>query len=119
MNTPRKILLIDSASDRKERIKALADRGYKVYPALRMEEAKTRCIRGGYDLIVVHAGSDQQQAVDFCDQIHRSCPKQALLMSGDGSIARDYALSGGLNSLVQRVDGLLQREAQPDLASAA
>ncbi len=119
MNTPRKILLIDNASDRKQRIKALANRGYTVFPALRMEEARSRCTRGGYDLIVVHADGEQQQAIDFCDEIRKSCPKQLLLMSGDGNSGRDYAVSGGMESLGQRVDAMLQENSKSDLASAA
>jgi DNA-binding response OmpR family regulator len=119
MNTPRKILLIDNASDRKQRIKALANRGYTVFPALRMEEARSRCTRGGYDLIVVHADGEPQQAIDFCDEIRKSCPKQLLLMSGDGNSGRDYAVSGGMESLAQRVDEMLQENSKSDLASAA
>ena len=119
MNTARKILLIDNASDRKQRIKALADRGYTVFPALRMEEARSRCTRGGYDLIVVHADREAQQAIDFCDQIRQSCPKQLLLLSGDSSSSRDYAVSGDLDSLAQRVDEMLREGGKSDLASAA
>lgn len=118
MNTPRKILLIDNSSDRKQRIKVLADRGYTVFPALRMEEARSRCSRGGYDLIVVHADGEQQQAVNFCDEIRSSCPRQLLLMSGDGNSGRDYAVSGGIDSLLQRVDEMLQESAKSDLAAA-
>lgn len=119
MNSPRKVLLIDSANDRKQRIKALAEQGYTVFPALRMEEARSRCTRGGYDLIVVHADGDQQQALEFCDEIRRSCPKQALLMSGDGNSGRDYAVSGGMQTLLQRISEVLQENTKTDLASAA
>jgi len=118
MNTSRKILLIDNASDRKQRIKALADRGYTVFPALRMEEARSRCMRGGYDLIVVHADGEQQQAIDFCDEIRKACPKQLLVMSGDGASGRDYAVSGGLELLSQRIDEMLQEGTKSDLAAA-
>jgi DNA-binding response OmpR family regulator len=119
MNTPRKILLIDNASDRKQRIKALADRGYRVFPALRMEEARSRCMRGGYDLIVVHADGDPQQTMDFCDEIRKNCPQQSLLMAGGANSERDYAISGGMESLLQRVDEMLHESSKPDLASAA
>lgn len=119
MNTARKILLIDNASDRKQRIKALADRGYTVFPALRMEEARSRCSRGGYDLIVVHADREPQQAIDFCEEVRQSCPKQLLLLSGDSSNSRDYAVSGDLESLIQRVDQMFPGSDKSDLASAA
>jgi DNA-binding response OmpR family regulator len=120
MNSPRKILLIDSASDRKTRIKALADRGYGVFPALRLDEAKTRCTRGGYDLILVHAEGEQQaRAVEFCDHIHQQCPQQLLLLSGE-TRDRDYAVSSDLQPLLQRVDALLQENTRTaDLANAA
>lgn len=120
MNSLRKVLLIDDASDRKERIKALADRGYSVFPALRMEEARSRCTRGGYDLIVVNAGGNQEQVLAFCDEIHKQCPKQLLLMTGEDASDRDYAVAGGISSLLTRVDELLPDSSKgSDLASAA
>jgi DNA-binding response OmpR family regulator len=120
MNSPRKILLIDNASDRKERIKALSDRGYTVFPALKMEEARSRCMRGGYDLIVVHAGEQQEQALAFCEELRASCPKQALLLSGNAAGDRDYAVRGNQQSLVERVDKMLQdTDGHADLQSAA
>ncbi len=119
MNSPRKILLIDNAPDRKERIKALSVRGYAVFPALKMEEARSRCTRGGYDLIVVHAGEQQEQALAFCDELHSQCPKQALLLSSSAVGERDYAVPDDLSSLLQRVDQMLHANQQADLASAA
>jgi DNA-binding response OmpR family regulator len=120
MNSPRKILLIDTASDRKERIKALADHGYSIFPALRMDEARNRCTHGGYDLIVVNAGSNQEQAEEFCDQIRTQCPKQLLLMTSDAASDRDYAVSRGLPAMLQAVDDLLRdNNKTSNLASAA
>lgn len=118
MNSPRRVLLIDNASDRKSRIKALADQGYSVFPALRMQEARSRCARGGYDLIVVNPGDSPDQALEFCDEIRRQCPKQLLLMNGDG-VERDYAVAGGMPSLIQRANQLLGEAKAADLASAA
>jgi len=121
MNSSRKVLLIDSAPDRKQRIKALADRGYGVFPALKMDEARSRCTRGGYDLIVVNAGQEQERALEFCDEIRKNCPKQLLLMTSNTNSDRDYAIAGDIPSMVQHVEKLLPREsASPaDLASAA
>jgi DNA-binding response OmpR family regulator len=119
MNSPRKILLIDNASDRKERIKALSERGYTVFPALKMEEARSRCVRGGYDLIVVHAGEQQEQALAFCEELRAQCPKQPLLMTGGTAGDREYAVPAGLQPLLQRVDDTLQGNTTSDLASAA
>ena len=120
MNSPRKILLIDNAPDRKERIKALSERGYTVFPALKMEEARSRCVRGGYDLIVVHAGEQPEQALAFCEQLREQCPKQLLLLSSSTASDRDYVVPADLPSLLQRVDRMLQtNDNRSDLASAA
>jgi len=120
MNEPRKILIIDSASDRKERINALKSRGYGVFPTLRMEEARSRCTRGGYDLIIVNAGEDQERALQFGEDLRKQCPKQLLLVRTSGEAGRDYTVGPALDSLLQRVDTLLREEASPsDLASAA
>jgi DNA-binding response OmpR family regulator len=120
MNSPRKVLLIDNAPDRKERIKALRDRGYGVFPALNMEEARSRCTRGAYDLIVVHADGDQERAQSFCDEIRTQCPRQPLLMSCNTNSQRDYAVASDVSSLVRRVDEMLQGNAKgADFASAA
>ena len=119
MNGQRKILLIDNASDRKERIKALSEHGYSVFPALKMEEARSRCTRGNYDLILVHSGDQLQQAQEFCDAIRTQCPKQLLLMFSNTSSDRDYAVSADLSSLLQGVDNLFRENGRPNLASAA
>jgi DNA-binding response OmpR family regulator len=119
MNGQCKILLIDNAPDRKERVKALSGHGYSVFPALKMEEARSRCTRGNYDLILVHAGERWEQAQEFCDAIRTQCPKQLLLMSSNTSSDRDYAVSADLSSLLQRVDNLLRENGRPELASAA
>ena len=120
MNSPRKILLIDNAPDRKERIKALSDRGYAIFPALKMEEARSRCTRGGYDLIVVRAGEQQEQALAFCEDLRANCPKQLLLLSGSTAEERDYLVAGDLSSLLQRVDQVLHdNEARSEMPNAA
>jgi DNA-binding response OmpR family regulator len=120
MNSQRKVLLIDNASDRKERIKALADHGYSVFPALRMDEARSRCTRGGYDLVLVNTGNNPEQALEFCDDVRRQCPKQLLLLTSDATIDRDYAVSGGISALLRRVDELLREgTSTADFASAA
>ncbi len=118
MNSQPKILLIDKAADRKDRINALKARGYTVFPALRMEEARSRCVRGGYDLIMVNAGDDLEQAVAYCDDIRKQCPRQQIVLLGNAQ--RDYAIAPDLNSVLEGVDRLLNREAAPaDYASAA
>lgn len=120
MNEPRKILIIDRASDRKERINALKSRGYGVFPTLRMEEARSRCTRGGYDLIIVNGGEDRERALQFGDDLRKQCPKQLLLVRASGEAGRDYIVGPDLDALLERVDTLLRQEESPsDLASAA
>lgn len=120
MNSQPRILLIDKALDRKERINTLKNRGYTVFPTLRMEEARSRCLRGGYDLIVVNAGDEQEQAMQYCDEIRRQCPNQLVLMCSNDGAERDYAIGSDVTSLVQAVEETLNGKAKPaDLASAA
>jgi DNA-binding response OmpR family regulator len=120
MNSPRRILIIDKASDRKERINALKKRGYGVFPALKVEEARSRCMRGGYDLIVINAGDEQELAIRFGDELRKQCPQQLVLLRAEGDAEREYAVGPDLNALLEKVDDLLQDETvSPDYAKAA
>lgn len=108
--------MIDKAPDRKERIGQLKANGYAVFPALQLEEARSRCMRGGYDLIIVNAEGQPQEALQFCDTMRTTCPQQPLLMCtrADGDAAnRDYAVSAAPDALLQRVDALLKQSDSP------
>jgi len=117
MNSQPRILLIDKATDRKERINTLKSRGYSVFPALNMEEARSRCIRGAYDLIVVNANGSHEQAAQFCDEIRRQCPKQRLVLCSETS-GHD-AVASDVNSVVNAVEAALHGGEEADLANAA
>jgi DNA-binding response OmpR family regulator len=119
MNSQPKILLIDKAGNRKERINTLKSRGYAVFPALSMEEARSRCMRGGYDLIVVNANGDHDGTAQFCEEIRRQCPKQHIIMCTDGSCDRDFTVPSDVASVVKAVEATLGTGQQADLASAA
>jgi DNA-binding response OmpR family regulator len=120
MNSQARILLIDQAHDRKQRIQALKSRGYAVFPALNMEEARSRCLRGGYDLIVVNANAENEQAGQFCDDIRRQCPKQRLILCSTGQPTRDYAIAPDVPSVVDAVEAALNRNGKSaDLPKAA
>ena len=119
MNSPAKILLIDNAPDRKERIHALKSRGYAVFPALNMEEARSRCMRGGYDLIVVNANREYEPTARLCDEIRRQCPKQLLIMCSDEQPARDHAVAPEVPLLCQAVESVLGKAGSADFAKAA
>jgi len=100
----------------------LKQSGYAVFPALKLEEARSRCMRGGYDLIIVNAGEQLQDAMQFCDNLRASCPEQPLLMctGGDAEAAqREYAAPVAADGLLQRVDALLKRSSSGDYANAA
>jgi len=120
MNSQPRILLIDKATDRKDRINSLKNRGYAVFPALNMEEARSRCMRGGYDLIVVNADGQHEQAAQFCDDIRRQCPRQQLVLCSDAVPGREHAVAPDVDSVVKAVESALHANGtQDDLASAA
>ena len=119
MNSQARILLIDRATDRKQRINALKGRGYAVFPALSMEEARSRCMRGGYDLIVVNANGSSEEATQFCDEIRRQCPRQQVILCTDGTCERDYAIASDVETVVKAVESTLNGGQPADLASAA
>ncbi len=76
-----KVLLIDRDPERrKERISTLKKNGYRVFPALDLQQAKQRCKPGAYDLIVVNAGEQPEMALEFCEWIRSNDPKQAVLL---------------------------------------
>ena len=135
MPETRKILIVDKSIDRKQRIGALKDRGFAVFPALQMQEARSRCRPGAYDLIIVSAQDEPEAAVTFCDELRQRTPSQPvlLILSGEPKESeRSYAVAGDPETLVQRVEALLgsssvkpeedsgneNRKDEPDRASA-
>lgn len=76
-----KILIVDKSMDRKKRIAALKERGFLVFPALKLDEARSRCRPGAYDLIVVNAQDEAETAASFCEELSKRNPAQAVLMT--------------------------------------
>src|ERR1700730_244606 len=110
MEQKHKILLIHKSRDRKKRISILKDHGFAVYPALSLEEARSRCKPGAYDLIVVNATEQHDVAVEFCDAIQERSPKQHVLLSSAGGMSnanREYTASDDPEQLLKRVKSLL------------
>jgi len=110
MEGRRKILLIDNSADRKDRIRTLKDKGFGVYPALKIAEARTRCKPGSYDMIVVDSGEDQNVALELCDSLRTRSPKQLLLLMAakeNPSPVRDYVVSRDPVTLAEKVEVLL------------
>jgi len=89
-----KVLLIDRNPEerRKERISVLKQHGYKVFPALDLQQARSRCKPGAFDIIVVNSGEQPDMALELCEWIRSNDPKQAvLLMVGAVQLPRrDY-----------------------------
>ena len=121
----RKILLVDDEPDgRKQRIRILKDHGFAVYPALAIEQARTRCRPGTYDLIIVHANNNNKNvALELCDQIRINNPMQLvlLMLAPDVHVPRrDYLVSSVPKELLERVESLLRSgaTANPEAVAA-
>jgi ActR/RegA family two-component response regulator len=95
----RKAMIIDDDKDRyqrKERTTLLKEAGFKVYPVLRMPDARGRCKPGAFELIVVNATQNANQALELCDDIKKCNQNQKLfLVAGQNAELpnRDYIVS--------------------------
>lgn len=110
MEPTRKVLIIDKSIDRKKKITAVKERGFLVFPALRLAEARSRCRPGAYDLIVVNTPDEMEAATEFCDSLGERTPPQAVLLiaSGDSNIPqRDYVTTDDAVALADRVEAML------------
>jgi DNA-binding NtrC family response regulator len=107
-----KVLLIDRDPERrKERVSVLKEHGYKVFPALEIQQAKDRCKPGVYDLIVVNSGEQPEMAHEFCDSILRKDPGQAVLLMAGESVQRprrDYMVSDIPERLLERIESMFK-----------
>lgn len=118
METSRKVLIVDKSIDRKKRIAAIKGRGFAVFPALQLAEARSRCRPGAYDLIVVHGVDEPEGALAFCDQLRGRTPAQPVLLISANRTQRperDYVVEDDPKALADRVESLLGRnEARTD-----
>jgi hypothetical protein len=95
----RKALLVDGDNDRyrrKERTGLLQQKGFRVFPVLKIEHARARSKPGAFDLIAVIAGENIQLAAEFCDEVRRSNPQQRILLVAGSEhtlSGRDYVVS--------------------------
>ena len=108
-STPqRRALVVDEDRDRyrrKDRNTALKNAGYKVYPVLRMPDARGRCKPGAFDLIVVNVVENGNAALELCDHIKNCDPSQKLFVVADekaGLPQRDYVVSSW-DELMKRI----------------
>jgi hypothetical protein len=105
-----KVLIVDKSIDRKKRISALREHGYSVFPALKLEEARSRCRPGAYDLIIVNAPDEPETAAAFCDELQSRTPAQAVLLAvsnGSGYNGQGYLVQDDPELLAQRAAALL------------
>lgn len=109
MPAARKVLIVDRGIDRKKRIAALKERGFSVFPALQLREARSRCRPGAYDLIIVSAQDEPEAAIAFCDELRqRTHPQPVLLMvSGESKNSEQaYMVADDPRLLADRVEAL-------------
>lgn len=117
----KRILIIDSEpTRRKERVATLKQRGFVVYPALKIEEARSRCRRGGYDLIIVSSAANQEAATQLCGEIKQgNARQQVLLMSPGGApVGQHDVVSDDPKALADKVEALLSSRATANPVAA-
>ena len=106
----RKALLIDEEQDRyrrKERTTLLQKAGFKVFPVLRLDHARSRCKPGAFDLIVATSGENSNLMLEFCDEIKRSSPNQQVFLVANpnsGIANRDYIVADW-DELMKKIGG--------------
>jgi DNA-binding response OmpR family regulator len=108
-----KVLIVDKSIDRKKRIAALKQRGFSVFPALQLSEARSRCKPGTYDLIIVNGQDETEPAASFCDELTARTPAQAVLLAlanGSNVVNRDYVAPDEPEALAERAAGVLGRQ---------
>jgi DNA-binding response OmpR family regulator len=109
-----KVLLIDrdTKERRKERIAVLKTHGYKVFPALDLQQARSRCKPGAFDVIVVNSGGQPDMALEFCEWIRSNDPKQAVLLMVGAIVQllrRDYMVPDIPEQLLERIESMFER----------
>ena len=120
----RKALLIDEEQDRyrrKERTTLLQKAGFKVFPVLRLDHARSRCKPGAFDLIVAGAGENSNAILEFCDEIKRSSPNQQLFLVANpnsGIANRDYIVANW-DELMKKIGDNKNEEKKPEQSLTA
>ena len=110
-----KVLIVDRSIDRKQRIAALKERGFSVFPALQLAEARSRCKPGAYDLIILNAQDEPEMAASFCEELSGRTPAQAVLLvvsNGSGPKGCDYVVADDAEVMAQRASALLGHSPQ-------
>ncbi len=112
-----RVLIVDKGIDRKKRIAALKQRGFSVFPALQLGEARSRCRPGAYDLVIVNAQDEPEMARAFCDELCGRTPAQPVLLvvsGGSKTPERAYAVADDPEVLAQRAEELVGRSSKSE-----
>lgn len=127
MTAPKKIkiLMVDNdPKSRKDRINILRAHGFTAYPALDLQQAKTRCKPGSYDLIIVNPREETEAAAEFCTTIRQQSPQQMLLtMTAAGQTEAEGTVSDDPQKLLERVQAMFPKHGSaspaPEVSMAA
>ena len=124
MTQPKKIkiLMVDNdPKDRKQRINILRSHGFSAYPALNMQQAKTRCKPGSYDLIVVNPRDEKEQGMGLIAEIKNENPQQLVLLMipADQPTDAEGMVSDDPQMLLERVQTMFPKHAPASEASMA
>jgi DNA-binding response OmpR family regulator len=65
---------------RKIRADVLKRCGYSVFPATDYEDALSRCKPEAYHAVLVSAEDDEQEALDFCEEVRKLNPHQVVIV---------------------------------------
>lgn len=116
-----KILMVDKdPKNRKDRINILRAHGFTAYPALDMQQAKTRCKPGTYDLIIVNPREENEAATELCNAIRQQSPQQLLLVMTAGDQAEaEGTVSDDPQKLLERVQAMFPKHGAAGPASEA
>lgn len=120
-----KVLLADTGLEgpRKIRIAAFKEIGFTVFPALNLQQARSRCKPGRFDLIVAAAGEDSEAARQWCDEIQARDPQQRLILIASHELSLpdcSYVVPDDMDRLREKVESLFPNVlGQPDSAVAA
>ena len=121
MTVPKKIkiLMVDNdPKSRKDRINILRAHGFTAYPALDLQQAKTRCKPGSYDLIIVNPREENEAAAEFCTNIRQQSPQQMLLvMTGADQGEAEGTVSNDPQKLLERVQAMFPKQGSASPAS--
>jgi hypothetical protein len=110
MYVTRRVLIIDKSIDRKKRLAAVKQRGFAVFPALNLSEARTRCRPGAYDLVIINPADEESVVTEFCEQLRGRIPAQAVLLiipNGSHRTGFEHVAGDDPEAVADKVEAML------------